>query len=118
MKGLTANLKDIEFYGNEFLDEPMLDMDSFEKTIFYIQSCNDKDGFLNIEFIEQDKSIYNANLIILSIDSKLIENSKDYEAGSLIDGIVISSLIKNFESTNKMKLDVMTVSKNILKIKF
>lgn len=118
MKGLTVNLKDIEFYGNEFLDKPILDIDSFEETIFYIQSCNEKDSFLNIEFIEQDKSIYNANLISLSIDLKLIENSKDYEAGSLIDGIVISSLIKNFENTNKMNLDIMTVSKNILKIKF
>jgi len=43
MKGLTVNLKDIEFYGSEFLDKPILDIDSFEETIFYIQSCNEKE---------------------------------------------------------------------------
>lgn len=118
MKGLINNIKDLEFYGQEFLDKPTLDINSLESSIFYIQSCTEEEGRLNIEFIEQDKSILDATLILISLDANLIENKKDYEAGSLIEGIVISSLIKNFENKKKADLIVNTVSKNILNIKF
>ena len=114
MKGLVNNVKDLDFYGNEFLGEPLLDFTFLEKAEFYIQSNEEQDGFLNIEFIEQGKSFSNAYIVKLSIIAKLLDNEGDFEAGSLIDGIVLASLIKN--ATNS-KAEIKVLSKNILNLK-